>query len=97
MWKRGGSGKPQRAQQLCGLSRAEPTQRQVAVERSRLLASYGQEVARSSRAPPILASPIRRPAAAQAKLVGASGDRAAPAAAVGPRRECVPGPRTSAG
>ena len=96
MWKRGGSGKPQRAQ-LCGLSRAEQTQRQVAVDRSRLLASYGQEVARSSRAPP--SSRVGFDGRRQLKptLVGASGDRAAPAAAVGPRRERVPGPRTSAG
>ena len=56
MWKRCGSDKPRQnaaARSVPSLDmRAE---RQAAVDRGRLLAPYKQEVARSSRVPPILA------------------------------------------
>jgi hypothetical protein len=59
MWKRCGSDKPQQtAAAMCAKSLAERLERQAAVDRSRPLAPYKQEVARSSRAPPIVTSPL---------------------------------------
>ena len=58
MCKLFGSGKPQQsAAAMCGPSLAERPERQAAVDRSRLLTPYKQEVARSSRAPPITRKP----------------------------------------
>src|SRR5215207_9053649 len=56
MWKRSGSDEPREsAAAMCEPSLAERIERQGAADRSRLLAPYKQEVARSSRAPPIAA------------------------------------------
>ena len=63
MWKRRRSGKPQQsAAAVQGESLVERSERQTAADGStwqHLLAPYKQEVARSSRAPPILATRVR--------------------------------------
>ena len=64
-----------------------PAERQAAVDRSRCSRLTGTRSPVRAGHRPSSRSRIRRATAAQAKLVRASGDRAAPAAAVGLRRE----------
>ena len=59
MWKRCGSGKPQQTAKANSATwLAEPSERPGGSRSQQMLAPYKQEVARSSRAPPILWSSL---------------------------------------